>query len=78
MSSVTSIFSALSDAALATVVAVAVFLTLIFILSIWNEKLDCNEPVLARPKVPFIGHAIGFFWHENHYFSMIRYMRLPR
>lgn len=35
-------------------------------------SMDPNEPPLARPTIPFIGHIIGLFQHSWKYLDIVQ------
>lgn len=42
----------------------------------WVEDLDPREPPSIRPRVPFIGHSIGYWQNETDYHWMLWYSPL--
>jgi hypothetical protein len=51
----------------------------IFIVSlvIWKHsgeksKADYNEPPCVPARIPYIGHAIGLYWHRTDYYTKLR------
>jgi hypothetical protein len=48
------------------------------ILVFWRPclKMDPAEPPLLKPKIPYIGHAIGFLRHQTKYLAILKYLSL--
>jgi hypothetical protein len=53
-------------------------MTSVIVLVFWRPSvnLDPAEPRLLRPKIPYIGHAIGFLRHQTKYLAILKYLLL--
>jgi hypothetical protein len=59
--------------ALLSFTALAVFVSILS--RFLSVKHDPQEPPLILPKIPYIGHLIGFLRHGNDYMQVLKFER---
>jgi hypothetical protein len=52
-------------------IAVAILTALLLLWRKSDVSLDPDEPPIALPRIPFIGHILGLMWYQIEYFAML-------
>ena len=56
--------------------AITIVLGLILMVALKMGEVDVGEPILLKPRLPFIGHLLGMLRWQVGYMQMLRYVEM--